>query len=109
MERSILGVRRPDRIRNTTLRSKTRITDITEKVANLKWEWAGHVCRMHPERWAKATTEWVPLDSRRGRGRPKKRWRVDLDAFCTDWQGLALDRDLWKEKGEAFAQQWHNI
>ena len=52
MERKILGVRRTDRIRNTTLRSKTRITDITEKAANLKWEWAGcmYVCRMHPER-----------------------------------------------------------
>ncbi|XP_047984439.1 pickpocket protein 28-like [Leguminivora glycinivorella] len=42
MERSILGVTRMDRIRNTTLRSKTRIADVGEKTARLKWDWAGH-------------------------------------------------------------------
>ncbi|XP_047998342.1 uncharacterized protein LOC125235798 [Leguminivora glycinivorella] len=52
IERSILGVKRTDRIRNTTLRSKTRIADVGERTARLKWDWAGHVCRMHPDRWA---------------------------------------------------------
>ncbi|XP_047989820.1 uncharacterized protein LOC125229086 [Leguminivora glycinivorella] len=50
MERSILGVRRTDRIRNTELRSRTRVVDVGAKTAKLKWDWAGHVCRMHPER-----------------------------------------------------------
>ncbi|XP_026319194.1 uncharacterized protein LOC113229728 [Hyposmocoma kahamanoa] len=26
----------------------------------LKGDWAGHVCRMPDESWAKATTEWIP-------------------------------------------------
>ncbi|XP_063636081.1 uncharacterized protein LOC134806684 [Cydia splendana] len=47
MERSILGVRRSDRVRNTELRSKTRVVDVGVKTARLKWDWAGHVCRMH--------------------------------------------------------------
>ncbi|XP_022832295.1 uncharacterized protein LOC111360566 [Spodoptera litura] len=50
MERSILGVRLSDRIRNTTLRSTTKIVDVGHKAAGLKWNWAGHVCRMSHER-----------------------------------------------------------
>ena len=46
MERSILGVKLTDRVRNTTLRSKTQIVDVAIKAAKLKWDWAGHVCRM---------------------------------------------------------------
>ncbi|XP_061723667.1 uncharacterized protein LOC133529882 [Cydia pomonella] len=59
MERSILGIKLTDRIRNTTLRSKTRIADVGEKTARLKWDWAGHVYRMHPERWASIATKWM--------------------------------------------------
>ncbi|CAG9130127.1 unnamed protein product [Plutella xylostella] len=65
MERSILGVTRLDRVRNTTLRFATRIKDVGAQTAKLKWAWAGHVMRMHPDRWAKIITEWVPSDGRR--------------------------------------------
>lgn len=78
IERSILGVKRIDRIINTWLRSKTGNSDV-----KLKWDWAGHVTRMHPERWAKITTEWIPTDGRRHRDRPKNRWR-DLGVFLRD-------------------------
>ena len=102
----MLGVKRTDRVRNTTLRSKTRIADVGEKTARLKWDWAGHVCRMHPDRWASQATKWVPHDGWRRRGRPRRRWRDDLDAFLDGWPEIAADRELWKSKGEAFAQQW---
>ena len=81
MERSILSVKRTDRIRNTTLRSKTGIIDVGNKAARLKWNWAGHVSRMHPDRWANVTTQWVPEGGRRRRGRPRKRWKDDLEAY----------------------------
>ena len=106
MERSILGVKRSDRIRNTTLRSNTGITDVGKKAARLKWDWAGHVSRMQNDRWAKVSTQWVPADGRRRRGRPKKRWRDDLDAHCNGWFEVALEKTTWKDVGEAFAQQW---
>ncbi|CAG9135614.1 unnamed protein product [Plutella xylostella] len=61
---------------------------------------------MHPDRWAKIATEWVPGDGRRRRGRPRRRWRDDLDKFESNWAESAQDRRVWKEKGEAFAQQW---
>uniref|UniRef100_A0A2H1VD89 SFRICE_013508 n=1 Tax=Spodoptera frugiperda TaxID=7108 RepID=A0A2H1VD89_SPOFR len=61
MERSILGVRLSDRLRNTTLRSMTKIIDVGHKAASLKWSWAGHVCRMSNERWHDST-DWSPLN-----------------------------------------------
>ncbi|CAG9137233.1 unnamed protein product [Plutella xylostella] len=92
MERSLLGVKLTDRVRNTILRSQTRIVDVGVETAKLKWNWAGHVCRMHPDRWAKIATEWVPGDGRRRRGRPRRRWRDDLDKFDNNWAESAQDR-----------------
>ena len=43
MERRILNVMLKDRIRNTTIRQRTRVTDIVQYVTNTKWKWAGHI------------------------------------------------------------------
>ncbi|KAL0839057.1 hypothetical protein ABMA28_017043 [Loxostege sticticalis] len=109
MERSVLGIKRMDKVRNTTIRSRTGIADVGEKAARLKWEWAGHVCRMHPDRWAQIVTRWIPADGYRRRGRPRKRWCDDLVSFAKDWESLAMHRDRWKSLGETFAQQWDDI
>ncbi|CAH2208426.1 jg22159, partial [Pararge aegeria aegeria] len=45
MERSMLHVKRLDKIRNESLRKETNITDVKVKIRKLKWKWAGHVCR----------------------------------------------------------------
>ncbi|KAJ2948721.1 hypothetical protein O0L34_g7979 [Tuta absoluta] len=60
MERSILGVKKIDRIRNTTLRSKTGIIDVGKKSAKLKWDWAGHVCRMGKNNNELGAKRWSP-------------------------------------------------
>lgn len=109
MERSILGVKLIDRIRNTILRSRTQIADVTQTAAKLKWDWAGHVCRMPDEKWAKTTTDWIPQDIKRPRGRPRRRWKDELDAYLKDWSTIATDRNNWREGREAFAQQWDNM
>ncbi|KAL0852533.1 hypothetical protein ABMA27_017019 [Loxostege sticticalis] len=106
IERSILGIKRTDKVRNTSIRSKTGIVDVGVKAAKLKWEWAGHVCRMHPDKWTQIVTQWTPEDGYRRRGRPKKRWHDDLVNHAGDWQALALNRDAWKDLGETFAQKW---
>ena len=38
--------------------------------------------------------------------RPAKRWRDDLDKYCSDtiWQRTAQDRLTWRRHAEAFAQ-----
>ncbi|CAB0027912.1 unnamed protein product, partial [Trichogramma brassicae] len=86
MERSVLGVKLTDRIPNSTIRSKTGIFDVGRKAAKLKWDWAGHVCRMPQDRWARLATEWIPAGWRRKRGRPRTRWSDDLDAMNKEWR-----------------------
>ena len=51
MERRMLNVKLKDRIRNTTIRQRTRVTDIVQYVTNTKWKWAGHIARMKDNRW----------------------------------------------------------
>ena len=60
---------------------------------------------MHYDRWARVITQWVPEDGRRCRGRPRKRWRDDLDAFMRDWPEKAIQWKEWKAMVETFAQQ----
>lgn len=30
-----------------------------QKTVKLKWDWAGHICRMHPNRWVKIVTNFI--------------------------------------------------
>ncbi|CAH2246315.1 jg20083 [Pararge aegeria aegeria] len=41
MERAMLGVCLRDQIRNEEIRRRTRVTDIAQLVAKLKWKWLG--------------------------------------------------------------------
>ena len=43
MERKMLNVKLKDRICNTTIRQRTRVTDKVPYVTNTKWKWAGHI------------------------------------------------------------------
>ncbi|CAH2269458.1 jg6500 [Pararge aegeria aegeria] len=78
MERSMLGLRVKDRVSN----KKTKLVDVTKRIRILKWNWAGHVCRLQPERWTKKVTEWVPRNETRKRGRPRKRSRDIFHQRC---------------------------
>ena len=61
------------RIRNTTIRQGTRVTDIVQYVTNTKWKWAGHIARMRDNRWTiSRSTEWQ-IEGARSVGRPKRR------------------------------------
>ena len=57
MERRMLNVKLKDRIRNTTIRQRTRVTDIVQYVTNTKWKWAGHIARMKDNRWTIRSTD----------------------------------------------------
>ena len=57
MERRMLNVKLEDRIRDTTIRQRTRVTDIVQCVTNMKWKWAGHIARMKDNRWTIRSTE----------------------------------------------------
>ena len=107
MERSLLDVSLKDKIRNTVLRERTKLIDAVERMANLKWNWAGHVARLTDGRWTKKILEWRPRqEAYRSRGRPPTRWSDDIKRIQTNWINTAQDRSRWKTLREAYVQQW---
>ncbi|CAG4968657.1 unnamed protein product [Parnassius apollo] len=107
MERAMLGVSLRDRLRNEDIRSKTRVTDIAQRISKLKWQWAGHIARRTDNRWGRKVLEWQPRTGRRSVGRPPTRWSDDLVRYAgSRWMQVAQDRALWHYLGEAYVQQW---
>ncbi|MEE4247402.1 MAG: reverse transcriptase domain-containing protein [Kangiellaceae bacterium] len=98
MERSMLNITLKDRIRKEVIRSKTQLTDITEKAQQMKGQWAGHLARMDNSRWTVKTTEWTPRNGNRGRGRQKRRWRDEIEEKAGRmWTRAAQDRRAWRQ------------
>ena len=58
MGRSMLGISLRDRVPNSTIRLRTRIIDVVERIAFLKWNWAGHI----DGRGTKRIFEWKPRE-----------------------------------------------
>jgi hypothetical protein len=50
-ERAMLEVSLRDRIRNDEIRKRTKVTDIARRIADLKWQWAGHIAMRTDGRW----------------------------------------------------------
>jgi hypothetical protein len=103
MERSVLKIKRLDKVRNTTIKEKTKFLDFLAQALKLKWRWAGHLARLENSRWAKEVTVWPGPAGKRTRGRPRTRWADDLRAVAgAKWISIAADRELWKSLEEAF-------
>ncbi|CAG9839740.1 unnamed protein product [Diabrotica balteata] len=98
-----------DKIPNTEIHLRTKITDIMGKIATLRWQWVAHVERQDTNRWSHKGTFWRPRKTIRSVGRPKKRWIYDITAVAgKQWMRIAKDRKAWKELEEAYVQQWIN-
>ncbi|CAH2245611.1 jg6536 [Pararge aegeria aegeria] len=78
MERAMLGVSLRNQIRNVEIRRRTRVTDIAQRVAKLKWQWAGPIVRRKDGRWGPKVLEWQPRTGKRSVGRPPTRWTDDI-------------------------------
>ncbi|PZC85214.1 hypothetical protein B5X24_HaOG202399 [Helicoverpa armigera] len=103
MERSVIGVKIRDREKLTDIKSLTKFKDAYITYKELKWRWAGHMAREKQEKWTRLVTEWCPLDGRRSRGRPTKRWEDDLKGVAgPTWSRTAKNRTEWKTLEEAF-------
>ncbi len=110
MERSLLGVKKKDRIRNTIIREKTNPTDIGYRIKKLKWKYAGHVIRRKGGTWENLIVNWTPYGNKRRKGRPMRRWEDEFVAKKGPlWKRIALDRKIWKKSGKAYAQKWAGI
>ncbi|CAH2237352.1 jg12066 [Pararge aegeria aegeria] len=96
MERAMLRVSLRDLIRNEEIRRRTRVTDIAQRVAKLKWQWAGHIARRTDGRWGLKVLEWRPRAGKRSVGRPQTRWTDDIRRVAgSRWRQAAQDRALW--------------
>jgi hypothetical protein len=105
MERLMLGITIMDKIRNASIREKTRITDVAAHCKRLKWKFAGSIARS-PEKWAADVLNWKP-DGKRRRGRPKPRWEDEIVKLAGEnWKNKAQDKMAWSKLGETFVQQW---
>lgn len=107
IERTMLGIHLRDHIRNEEIRSKTKVKDVMERIATLKWSWVGHVARQDDTKWTKQILNWRPRRHKRGVGRPQRRWIDDVkEKLGKGWQQVAWDRSEWKRQGEAYVQEW---
>ena len=105
MERSILQIRKIQKIRSDTIRQKTKITDALTQALKLKWQWAGHITRLIDNRWTIQTTIWKGPAGKRNIGRPIRRRADDITQIAgTDWMNLGKDKEAWKKMEEAFTQ-----
>lgn len=103
MERSILKIKKIQRIRHTTIRQKTKAIDALSYSQKLKWRWAGHVARLSDNRWTAKTTSWRGPLGQRKRGRPITRWADDIIKVAgVQWPRAAENREYWSSLEEAF-------
>ena len=107
MERQMLGASLRDKIRNEEIRRRTKVADIMDRIAKLKWQWAGHMARQEDTRWAPRILQWRPWTKKRNIGRPPKRWSDDIvQKAGKTWMRVGRDRDEWRKMEEAYIQQW---
>ena len=107
MERSILRVKRVDRIPNSKIEKQTNVKDIGYTIKKTKFKYAGHIMKGKNDRWEKITTEWRPFKGKRKRGRSRTRWRNKLEgSVCSVSHREVNDRLKWKRIGETYAQLW---
>lgn len=88
----MLNIMKRDRIRNETIKEKTGIKDIVDRVQIMREQWAGHLARMDNNKLAKKSTEWTPKGGRKLR----RRWRDNSEEKCsTFWIRTVQDGREW--------------
>ncbi|CAH2209130.1 jg26932, partial [Pararge aegeria aegeria] len=77
---------------------RTRVTDIAQRVAKLKWKWA---------RVGSKVLEWRPRTGKRSVGRRPTRWMDDIKRFAgSRWKQAAQDRGFRNSLQKTYVQQW---
>ncbi|CAH2261615.1 jg13672 [Pararge aegeria aegeria] len=102
MERAMLGVSIRDQIRNVEIRTRT---DIAQRVAKLKWQWAGHIVRRKDGCWGPKMLEWQPRTGKRSSGRHPLRWTEDIKRVAgSHWIKATQNRGIWNSLPENYVQ-----
>lgn len=105
MERSCLGIKLKDKVKNIDIRKKTKVCDALTFSLKGKWKWAGHLARYKDDRWTQRVVKWPGPKGTRTRGRPRARWADEIVAWAGgSWMDTAKDREAWQALGEAFTR-----
>ncbi|XP_047499096.1 uncharacterized protein LOC125045711 [Penaeus chinensis] len=101
--RRIKGVTLRERERSADIRRELGVSDINEKVKEIRMRWYGHVKRREGGHPAKVAMESI-VPGRRPKGRPKSRWRdsvkEDISPFGVRPEE-ALGRETWRRETRA--------
>ncbi len=100
MMRSILGMKRKDHISLKTIKNKLpNVKNCVKTIRNLKWGWAEHIVRLSHNRWTHQATFWFPDHKKRKKGKPKSRWRDEIDQYLKHRriQQIAKNRKEWEK------------
>lgn len=73
MGRIMLGITLIDIIRNSQIRDDTKVMNVVERTASLKYQWIGYVLRQEPDRWTQKMILWRLSGTTRSVGRFWKR------------------------------------
>ena len=99
MLRWMVGKTKKDKVRNVEVRKQCKVVEISEKLRDRRLMWFGHVERRDDDYVGKRVCN-MDVGGKRGRGRPKKRWK---DVLKEDMQkrgidkALALNREGWSK------------
>ena len=74
-----MRIRKEDRITHENIRNRSKIKYIGNSIEKAKFKYTEHIMRGKVDRWEKRVTEWRPYKGKRGKGRPKMRWRDELE------------------------------
>ncbi|CAH2228994.1 jg14640 [Pararge aegeria aegeria] len=107
MERAMLAVSLRDQIIKKEIRRRTRVTDIAQRAAKLKWQWARHIAWRTDGRWGLKVLEWRPRTGKHSVGRPPTRWTGDMRRVAgSRWRQTAQDRVLWNSLQKTYVHKW---
>ena len=74
--RTLKGVTRRDRIRNTTIKTELKVEPLLDTIEKRSLQWYGHVMRMSDRGYPKGTFLWKPQGKRRITGIGKERYNI---------------------------------
>ena len=98
MLRRMSGVAMMDRVRNEYIRGSLKVTDISKKIQEARLRWYGHIMRREKGHLARDVLE-MEVQGRRGRGRPRTRWKDRITADLAEKQLNGRDyinRNNWR-------------
>ena len=97
-------IKRATHIAEATI-SKQNISQWTTAYLRRKWRWAQRLTTVPDNRWCRLITKWKPTTTEhrpvyRRQGRPRKRWRDDIDDYFDK-----IGTNNWYETGKAVCRQ----